>query len=223
MICNLQQSVQKDKVEKKVKQKNWLILVNSIHDLAPIDATETNATTDAFEDEEDLPITQSVQSSWPQAWTDPGNWCDMIATQLPKCQFGRRSNCRKTLSIGSSPAKTHSKYDEENLSTPFGRYSASKKIVDLLKDPNMQKDLDLSDPIIKSVYEAVNVIDESEIIKDIVEDTPRQELSRVLDEGDFIPFNPLVSTATHSSKFQFCMLKAVMMMCIILEETFVHN
>lgn len=189
-----QRSTQKDKVEKKAKLKNWVVVVNSIHDLAPVDASESSKT-NIYEDEEVTTSqpTENSSETWPQPWVDSGEWKLIVRTKPLSWNFGRRVAQKfQESSPSSSQTSSNRLFDPDSLSTPYGRYEASKKIVNIMKDPKKVDNLDLEDPLVKAVYDAVTVVDESELINEEMDEAPAPELSRVLDEGEFIPFNPLV-------------------------------
>lgn len=132
-----------------------------------------------------------LPSSWPIPWVDPGNWTKfvlnksngLILSQSPYRQ--QQSRHSESLSNSSEIA---------NVMTPFDRYEISKKVMEMLEDPKKKDDLDMSDPLVKTVYEAVLVEDPSLNSSPApTEDQTPAKLVRVLDEGEFIAFNPLVS------------------------------
>lgn len=170
-----------------------MVVVNSIHDLAPVDESESSKLK-MFEDEEDLlDKPKVVTESWPQQWSDPGGWKSLIQKKPSTWKFSSMGKVSTSHEAKKSylSSKTFGPMDSESLSTPYGRFLASKKIVDMLKDPATEKSMDLDDPLVKAVYDAVTVIDDSEKIVE-KEEEPARELYKVLDDGEFIPFNPLV-------------------------------
>jgi len=194
-------------VEKKQKLKNWVIAVNSIHDVHPADSSSEAANAAAVWDNDDSisvkPAADNTSTSgdWPQAWVDPGGWRPLMKNNASSIKFNQKVSFMRYQNVPPQPSVLYGVTVSDNLSTPYGRYEISKNIMDILKDPKKKEQVDLQDPLVKAVYEAV-LIEDQDDLEEYQEEAPVQKLSKVLDQGEFVPFNPLVSrTISYSYAF----------------------
>ncbi|CAL8095562.1 unnamed protein product [Orchesella dallaii] len=197
-----QENAEKNKVEKKQKLKNWVIAVNSIHDVNPIESSETInvATCDNDDDISIKPARDAaVAVSWPQPWTDPGEWKSLIRNDTSSLKFNKKVSFMRYRNAPTKSPQLYGVTVSESLTTPYGRYEISKNIMDILKDPKKQGQVDMQDPLVKAVYEAV-LVEEEDNVQEYEEELPEKKLAQVLNSGEFVPFNPLAHSGTPKKK-----------------------
>lgn len=173
-----------------------MVVVNSLHDVTPVEPEEEDEDDDDMDlDDESTKtaVNTTIAASWPEPWADPGGWQKFVGskgTSGPCFRFNR--NLVQKRSAAQSTSSTF--FKSEDVATPFGRYQITKKIHDMMKDPEKEKDINLKDPLVKAAVEALSLKDESELDTqtDPVEEDHVPVPAKVLEEGEFIPVNPLV-------------------------------
>jgi hypothetical protein len=184
--------------------KDWVVLLNSVHDVSLSEVSkgkpdqETISSLDSVEDnlsdgdQNDLEPTQAPETTiWPQPLKEPTKKHAAIKVlKKPSIFFNHKVSIRKPLTR-TILDESSSKPKYEAAATPFERYQLSKEILDMMKDPKKKEALDMENPIVKAVYETVFCDPAEEI--EVERDEKHQVLEKVLAEGEFIPFNPLVT------------------------------
>ncbi|ODM99195.1 Exosome component 10 [Orchesella cincta] len=196
------ENAEKNKVEKKQKLKNWVIAVNSIHDVNPVESSEVNtiAVCDNDDDISSKPPHDAANTvSWPQPWVDPGGWKSLVRNDGASLKFNNKVSFMRYRNVPTKSSELYGVTVSDSLTTPYGRYEISKNIMEILKDPKKQGQVDMQDPLVKAVYEAV-LVDEEDTVEDYQEELPKKKLSEVLNSGDFVPFNPLAESGSARKK-----------------------
>jgi len=174
LLNYLQDKVERSGPDKRKKQKDWMVLLNSIHDVS-IEPSKVH-------DDDD------EAQSWPEHWNPPVAWSELVVKTSCSIPFGRAA-------VGMNGLTKV----REN-SRAYGRYELSNNILDILRNPTKKGSLDMSDPVVRAVQETL-LVDPLESDKPLCASSqpkvePTGGLDRVLPEKDFVAFNPMVKLSS---------------------------
>jgi len=175
--------------------------MNSVHDVTLQEVSKRSSgkskekvarsnSVDAPNDEEE-PQEDIEDNVWPKPLNELKE-PNIRVLKKPSMFFNHKVNFHKpnkTMEAGSQQTRFAPKF--EASAAPFDRYQLSNEIMELLKDPKAKEVLDMENPIVRAVYETV-FLDPAEELEDDKDEVP-QVVEKVFTEGEFIPFNPLVS------------------------------
>ena len=164
--------------------KNWMVMMNSIHDMNVVEG----------EEDESLDPNQFKSHSsgrgagsghvgapvntWPEVYKEPLHWRNLSVRADATMPFGRRV-------VERGVKKT-------DPSSAYLRYQLSTEILEKLKKPEGERDLDMSDPVVRVVSETI--APEVTADKPLSTGTEQQPFTpvKVLGDKDFVAFNPMV-------------------------------
>jgi hypothetical protein len=94
------------------------------------------------------------------------------------------------------------KAEHPDVATPFERYQLSRKILELLRDPEKRAEADLNNPLVKAVYDTL-MYDPDQREKEERARLLQPEsvpLAKVLPDSEFVPFNPFAQADKNPKK-----------------------
>lgn len=161
---------------KKAKQGDWMLVMDSVHDV------ETSESDITLEGPNGVTVSRSEKDWWARV-----DKSDIQIKDGSKIHFGGSVSVsrRKSMTLKAS-----------NRITPYSRYKLTHEIIRNLKDPNKQSEMDLENPVIKSVVETI-LVDPTEEKEAEAAPEPSRPIRRPTafdNDKEFVPFNPMVCT-----------------------------
>lgn len=156
--------------DKRKKEKDWMILLNSIHDVQ-LNPSKTENKDEVYH--------------WPQPWIAPDGWEKIQLATSSSFPLGRAGG------VKVKPSRVEK-------SSAFERYELSNHILDILRNPHKKDSLDMDDPLVRVVRETL-LADTSEKDKPLCTASENkatitnENVDKVLPEKDFVAFNPMVT------------------------------
>ncbi|CAG7729562.1 unnamed protein product [Allacma fusca] len=163
---HFQETSMHHKSEKNARQKNWIIMMDSIHE---VDLKENETSS------------ESVLTRNDNEWWKSIDYTDVKVSQTPKVLFDGGMASSKSCSTRDSP---------QNKFSPFHRYKLTTEIIRNLKDPKKKTQVDLENPLVKSV--AITILAEPNDEKEVaVPEPPKPSRKSTILNQEFVPFNPM--------------------------------
>lgn len=188
--------------EKRKKLKNWVVMLNSIHDVnisELMELGEDEENIKRFNEFENIRGGEGDNSTNRQrsrmSWSEPFNidTIDMSGIKLKTTPSSKIFARQYTTSNNSVDNKVP--INKNGASSAYERYQLSNEIIEMLKDPKKKEQLDLEDPLVRVVYDTlVADPEENRKLMDPNEDEGAKEtpVGKILPDSDFVPFNPMV-------------------------------